>query len=72
MQSEKDGVEIDQGIFLAQVLAVPDAGMHLCQAMLLPKMEAIERGADFIKTGVVDFGPARVERHGKSADSDGA
>jgi thioesterase DpgC len=67
MQSEKDGVEIDQGIFLAQVLSVPDAGMHLCQAMLLPKMEAIERGADFIKNGVVDFGPARVERRDKSA-----
>lgn len=67
MQSEKDGVEIDQGIFLAQVLSVPDAGMHLCQAMLLPKMEAIERGADFIKNGVVDFGPAKVERRDKSA-----
>ena len=67
MQSEKDGVEIDQGIFLAHVLAVPDTGMHLCQAMLLPKMEAIERSADFIRDGVVDFGPARVERRGKSA-----
>src|SRR5215475_14251243 len=67
MQSEKDGVEVDQGIFLAQVLSVPDPGMHLCQAMLLPKMEAIDRGADFIKDGVVDFGPARVERRGKSA-----
>jgi len=67
MQSEKDGVEVDQGIFLAQVLAVPDAGMHLCQSMLLPKMEAIERGADFIREGIVNFGPARVERRGKSA-----
>jgi thioesterase DpgC len=67
MQGEKDGVEIDQGIFLAQVLAVPDAGMHLCQAMLLPKMEAIERCTDFIREGVVDFGPARVDRRGKSA-----
>src|SRR5262249_12557596 len=67
MQSEKDGVEIDQGIFLAQMLSVPDAGMHLCQAMLLPKMESIERSADFVKDGIVDFGPARVERRGKSA-----
>jgi len=67
MQSEKDGVEIDQGIFLAQALAVPDAGMHLCQAMLLPRMEAIARNADFIREGIVDFGPARVERRGKSA-----
>jgi len=67
MQSEKDGVEVDQGIFLAQVLAKPDTGTHLCHAMLLPKLEAIERGAEFIKRDVVDFGPARVERRGKSA-----
>jgi enoyl-CoA hydratase/carnithine racemase len=67
MQSEKDGVEVDQGIFLAQVLAVPDAGMHLCHAMLRPKMEAIERSAAFIERGMIDFGPARVERQGKAA-----
>jgi enoyl-CoA hydratase/carnithine racemase len=67
MQSEKNGVEVDQGIFLAQVLAVPEAGMHLCEAMLAPKQEALERTGEFIKNGVVDFGPARVERRGKSA-----
>jgi thioesterase DpgC len=67
MQSEKDGVEVDQGIFLAQVLALPDTGTHLCHAMLLPKPEAVERTAEFIKNGVVDFGAARVERRGKSA-----
>ncbi len=67
MQSEKDGVEVDQGIFLAQVLALPEIGAHLCQAMLLPKTEAIERAPEFIEKGVVDFGPARVERRGKSA-----
>jgi enoyl-CoA hydratase/carnithine racemase len=67
MQSEKDGVEVDQGIFLAQVLAVPESGMHLCDAMLRPKPEALERVGEFIKRGVVDFGPARVERRGKSA-----
>ena len=67
MQSEKDGVEVDQGIFLAQVLAVPDIGSHLCEAMLKPKPEAVERCGEFIKSGVVDFGPARVERQGKAA-----
>jgi thioesterase DpgC len=67
MQSEKDGVEIDQGIFLAQVLARPDIGMHLCRAMLRPKPEAADRVAEFVSNGVVDFGPARVERRGKSA-----
>jgi thioesterase DpgC len=67
MQSEKDGVEVDQGIFLAQVLAVPDTGTHLCHAMLRPKLESIERLSEFIKNGVVDFGPAKIERRGKAA-----
>jgi thioesterase DpgC len=67
MQSEKDGVEVDQGIFLAHALAVPEAGMHLCHAMLRPKMESIQRAREFIKNDVIDFGPARVERRGKAA-----
>lgn len=67
LQSEKDGVEVDQGIFLSQVLALPTAGMHLCEAMLRPKPEALERVAAFAKHGLVDFGPARVERKGKAA-----
>jgi (3,5-dihydroxyphenyl)acetyl-CoA 1,2-dioxygenase len=67
MQSEKDGVEVDQGIFLAQVLAVPETGMHLCQAMLRPKIESIERAHEFIKNGVVDFGLVKVERQGNAA-----
>jgi len=67
MQSEKDGVEIDQGIFLAHVLALRESGMHLCEAMLRPKPEAVERISEFISNGVIDFGPARVERQGKAA-----
>jgi enoyl-CoA hydratase/carnithine racemase len=67
LQSEKDGVEVDQGIFLSHVLAVRDAGMHLCHAMLIPKLEAIDRAMEFTMHGVVDFGPAKVERQGKAA-----
>lgn len=67
LQSEKDGVEIDQGIFLSHVLANTETGMHLCHAMLLPKMESIERSREFATDGVIDFGPARVERQGKAA-----
>jgi thioesterase DpgC len=67
LQSEKDGIEVDQGIFLAQVLTVPDAGRHLCHAMLRPKLESIERAREFILTDVIDFGPAKVERQGKAA-----
>ena len=67
MQSEKDGVEVDQGIFLANVLADETNGTHLCHAMLRPKKEALERMDDFMKFGVIDFGPAKVERQGKTA-----
>jgi len=66
-QREKDGVEVDQGIFLAHALALPDAGMHLCEAMLYPTPKSLERMGEFNKSGVVDFGPARVERQGRAA-----
>jgi thioesterase DpgC len=67
LQAEKDGVEVDQGIFLSHMLANAETGMHLCHAMLLPKMESIERMREFATDGVIDFGPAKVERQGKAA-----
>lgn len=67
LQSEKDGVEVDQGIFLAHVLGNADTGMHLCHAMLRPKQESIERAAEFIKRGAIYFGLAKVERQGNAA-----
>ena len=38
-QGDKDGVEIDQGLFLAHALSRPRIGAHLCHAMLLPRPE---------------------------------
>jgi len=67
MQSAKDGAEVDQGIFLAQVLAVPATGTHLCKSMLLPKPEATARRDEFAKRGAINFGPAKVERQGKAS-----
>jgi thioesterase DpgC len=67
LQGEKDGAAIDQGIFLAHVLAHPADGAHLCHAMLRMKAEAGERLAQFVRDGVIDFGPAKVERRGKAA-----
>ncbi|MCB1487205.1 MAG: enoyl-CoA hydratase/isomerase family protein, partial [Bauldia sp.] len=65
-QGDKDGVEIDQGIFLAQTLAVEEAGLHLCHAMLLPQPETQEHLARFIADGVLDLGTVRLERRGKA------
>jgi (3,5-dihydroxyphenyl)acetyl-CoA 1,2-dioxygenase len=64
-QSAKEGRELDQGLFIAQVLADERCGRHLIHAMLRPKREALERITEFRKSGFIDFGEAKVERKGK-------
>jgi thioesterase DpgC len=66
-QSEKDGVEIDQGILCNQFLADPECGLHLCHAMLLPREESAEALSKFQRDGRLDLEFARVERQGKAA-----
>jgi (3,5-dihydroxyphenyl)acetyl-CoA 1,2-dioxygenase len=64
-QSAKEGYEVDQGLFLAHVLADKRCGMHLIHAMLKPKREALDRLGEFRRTGFADLGEAKVERKGK-------
>jgi len=64
-QIAKEGHEVDQGLFLAQVLADERCGMHLIHAMLKPKREALERLSEFRRSGFADLGLAKVERKGK-------
>src|SRR5579859_1695221 len=66
-QRDKEGLEIDQGIFLSRVLAHPAAGAHLCHAMLLPTAAALERLSGFLPRGHLDLGAATVERRGRAA-----
>jgi thioesterase DpgC len=66
-QKDKEGLEIDQGIFLSRVLAHPKAGAHLSHAMLLPTAAATERLGEFRARGSLDLGAATVERRGKAA-----
>ena len=66
-QGEKDGLEVDQGIFLSQVLGDPLAGVHLCHAMLLPRAESQELLPGFLKTGKIKFDGAHLERQGKAS-----
>jgi thioesterase DpgC len=63
-QRDKQGLEIDQGIFLAQVLAHPRCGAHLVHAMAQPKQEALEALTAFRRSGAYDLGPVRVDRRG--------
>jgi (3,5-dihydroxyphenyl)acetyl-CoA 1,2-dioxygenase len=61
-QIAKEGREIDQGLFVAYVLADERCGRHLVHAMLKPKREAEQRLSEFRRTGRVDLGSAAVER----------
>ncbi len=63
-QKDKDGVEIDQGIFLAHVLAQPLAGRHLMWSMQRPRADSVALLDDFQRTGAADLGTARVDRQG--------
>lgn len=66
-QSDKEGVEIDQGLMLGRWFARPQLGAHLCHAMRVPLPVSFERLAEFARTGRLDLGKAAVERRGESA-----
>src|SRR3984957_9306389 len=67
LQRDKEGVEIDQGIFLSHVLSDVRSGTHLCHAMLLPRLETEPYLEKFIADGFVDLGAVTVERRGDAA-----
>jgi thioesterase DpgC len=64
---DKEGIEIDQGIFVSAVLANARAGRHLCHAMLLPRPEALARLPELERDARVDLGAAEVFRRGKGS-----
>src|SRR5262245_61877220 len=66
LQRDKDGIEIDQGFVLAHVLAGERSGLHLCHAMLLPRMEAADLLSKLATDGMVELGKVSVERRGKA------
>jgi thioesterase DpgC len=64
---DKQGLEIDQSLLVAHILAHPRCGTHLCHAMLLSRPETAAALATLDAQGFVDLGPVRVERHGRAA-----
>ena len=72
-RAEKDGIEVDQGIFFAHILARPDTGTHFCHAMLLPRAE-VARAARRIHSATARsiFGTAAVDAAGQGRDRDHA
>jgi thioesterase DpgC len=65
LQKDKQGLEVDQGVFLAHVLAHPRCGPHLVHAMAQPKAEALASVDELRRTGSVDLGVVRVDRDGE-------
>jgi thioesterase DpgC len=64
---EKKGLEREQGRFLAEILANPVAGTHLCHAMLLPREDSKAKLADYERRGELELGGVHVKRHGKAS-----
>ena len=69
---EKKGLEKAQGAFVAEILADPAAGAHLCHAMLLPHPKTAEKMAEFDRTGRLELPGARLERQRQGRDGDDA
>ncbi|HEX7248761.1 MAG TPA: enoyl-CoA hydratase-related protein [Burkholderiales bacterium] len=64
---EKKGLERAQGQFLAEILANPVAGTHLCHAMLLPTAQAKAKAVEYEKTGELRVPGATLKRVGKAS-----
>jgi thioesterase DpgC len=66
-QSQKAGLEIDQGLFLSAILGSRQSGPHLCQAMLLPKPQSRALLPKFERDNAIELPGASIERQGKAA-----
>ena len=65
-QRDKQGLEKNQGEFVAQILGDPASGIHLCHAMLLPREESRQKLAQFDRDGEIELPGAHLKRHGKA------
>ncbi|HEX8969825.1 MAG TPA: enoyl-CoA hydratase/isomerase family protein [Chloroflexota bacterium] len=65
LQKDKEGYEVDQGLFLSYVLSDPAAGTHLVHAMLRPRQESLDALDEFKARGRLDIGGTTVERRGR-------
>lgn len=61
-QADKEGHEIDQGIFFQRVLGSDRSGPHLMDAMLRPTPRATDLLPQFARTGRIELEAVTVER----------
>jgi (3,5-dihydroxyphenyl)acetyl-CoA 1,2-dioxygenase len=64
--ADKQGLELAQGLLLAEFLAVPRTGHHLVESMLHPTQLALDHLDELRVNGTVDLGHARVTRHDRA------
>ena len=64
--ADKEGLELAQGLLIAEFLANPRTGRHLVESMLRPTQMALDHLDELRSTGTVDLGHARVTRHGRA------
>jgi hypothetical protein len=64
---DKEGIEFAVGLLAGHVLALPEPGRHLVEAMLAPVPEAFTYLEELRTAGAVDLGPVRVTRRGRAA-----
>jgi thioesterase DpgC len=66
-QGEKEGHEIDQGLFFGSLLASPTAGRHLMDSLLRPTDRARACLEEFRARGTADLGSVLLERRDGAA-----
>ena len=64
--ADKEGLELAQGLLIAEFLQVPRTGRHLVESMLHPTQLALDHLDELRANGTVDLGHARVTRHGRA------
>jgi (3,5-dihydroxyphenyl)acetyl-CoA 1,2-dioxygenase len=65
--ADKQGIELAQGAFLAEVLGDARTGRHLIESMLRPTAAALELADEFRERETLDLGPVHLTRRGRAA-----
>jgi thioesterase DpgC len=67
IQADKEGREIDQGLFFSYVLRHFELGRHLVESALRPTIRALKLLDEFRRNTRLDLGSVLIERRGRAA-----
>jgi (3,5-dihydroxyphenyl)acetyl-CoA 1,2-dioxygenase len=66
-QAQKEGREIDQGLFFHALLSLPECGRHIEETARRPSHRAVERLEEFMALGRLILATVSIERRGVAA-----